>query len=108
MVYKGPTNQPTKETTMSFNVTIALADRYAAAKAAHDAAVEALDALKAEVKALGQERISGVTCDLTLSLFSQRRVDNKKLQAFLTEDQIESCKVESVQERITIKAKGIK
>ena len=108
MVYKGLTNQPTKETTMSINVTITLADRYAAAKAAHDAAVEALDALKAEVKALGQERISGVTCDLTVSLSEQRRVDSKLLQALLTEEQIESCKKPVLVETIRVKAKGIK
>lgn len=92
---------------MSINVTISLADQFAAAKAAADAAVAALEDLKAQVKALGQERIIGVTCDLTLSLVGQQRIDQKLLKAFLTEDQINACKVESVQERITIKAKGI-
>jgi hypothetical protein len=93
---------------MSYNVTISLADQYAAAKAAADAANEALDALKAEIKAAGIERHIGVTCDVVLSLVGQQRIDQKLLKAFLTEDQINACKVESVQERITIKAKGIK
>lgn len=93
---------------MSINVTISLADQYAAAKAAVEAATAALDDLKAQVKALGQERIIGVTCDLTLSLVGQQRIDQKLLKSFLTDAQIEACKVESVQERITIKCKGMK
>jgi hypothetical protein len=93
---------------MSYNVTISLADQYAAAKAAADAANEALEALKADIKAAGIERHIGVTCDVVLSLVGQQRIDQKLLKAFLTEDQINACKVESVQERITIKAKGIK
>jgi enamine deaminase RidA (YjgF/YER057c/UK114 family) len=93
---------------MSFNVTIALADQYAAAKAAADAAVEALDALKAQIKAAGLERHIGVTCDVVLALSEQKRVDNALLKQFLTEDQIEACKKPVLVERITIKAKGIK
>lgn len=92
---------------MSFNVTISLADRYAAAKAAADAANEALDALKAEIKAAGIERHIGVTCDIVLSLSEQRRVDTKLLQALLTEEQIEACKKPVLVETIRIKAKGI-
>lgn len=93
---------------MSFNVTISLADRYATAKAAADAATEALDALKAEIKAAGVERHIGVTCDLVLSLSEQRRVDNKLLATLLTEEQIENCKKPILVERITIKPKGLK
>ena len=93
---------------MSFNVTICLADQYAAAKAAADAANEALDALKAQIKASGIERHVGVTCDLVLALSEQRRVDNKLLQALLTEDQIEACKKPILVETIRIKPKGIK
>ena len=89
------------------NVTISLADRYAAAKSAADAANAALEALKKEVKALGQEKVFGVTCDLTLSLSEQLRVDNKLLQNFLTEDQINACKKPVLVETIRVKAKGI-
>lgn len=93
---------------MSFNVTITLADQYAAAKYALDAATEALDALKKQIKASGIENHIGVTCDLTLSLSEQRRVDNKLLQAFLTEDQIEACKKPILVETIRIRPKGVK
>lgn len=93
---------------MSFNVTISLADQYAAAKAAADAANEALDALKKQIKAAGIEHHIGVTCDLVLSLSEQRRVDNKLLQNLLTEEQIESCKKPVLVETIRIKPKGIK
>jgi hypothetical protein len=93
---------------MSINFTIALADQYAAAKAAADAAVEALDALKAQIKAAGLERHIGVTCDVVLALSEQKRVDNALLKQFLTEDQIEACKKPVLVERITIRPKGIK
>lgn len=92
---------------MTMNVTISLADQYAAAKAAADAANEALDALKDQIKALGIPVIYGVTCDLTLDLAEQRRIDNKALKSFLTDDQIEACKKPVLMHRITVKAKGI-
>jgi hypothetical protein len=93
---------------MSFHTTIALADQYAAAKAAADLANEALDALKKQIKAAGIETHVGVTCDVTLSLSEQRRVDTKLLQALLTDEQIEACKKPVLVETIRIKAKGIK
>lgn len=93
---------------MSFNITISLADQFAAAKAAADAAIEALDALKAQIKAMGQQVHVGVTCDLVLSLSEQRRVDTKLLQALLTDEQIETCKKPILVETIRIKPKGIK
>lgn len=92
---------------MTVNVTITLADRYAAVKAAFDAAAEAMDAIKKEVKALGQERIIGVTCDLTLSLSEQLRIDNKALLQFMTEKEIELCKKPVLIETIRVKAKGV-
>ena len=93
---------------MTFNSPIALADQYAAAKAAADAAIAALDAIKDQIKAAGIERHIGVTCDVILALSEQRRVDNKLLSALLTEDQIEACKKPVLVETIRIKAKGIK
>ena len=92
---------------MSINFTISLADRYAAAKAAADAAVAALDLLKAEIKAAGIERHIGLTCDIVLALSEQQRIDNKLLQKYLTDDQIEACKKPVLVERITIKPKGL-
>lgn len=93
---------------MSFNSTISLADQYAAAKAAADDAVAALDALKAQIKASGIERHIGVTCDVVLGLSEQRRVDNTLLQALLSAEQIEACKKAILVETIRIKPKGIK
>ena len=93
---------------MSFQSNISLADQFAAAKAAADDAVAALDALKAQIKASGIERHIGVTCDVVLALSEQRRVDNILLQSFLSAEQIEACKKAILVERITIKPKGIK
>lgn len=92
---------------MTVNVTISLADQYAAAKAAADAANEALDALKDQIKALGMPVVYGVTCDLHLDLAEQMRLDNKALKAFLTDTQIDACKKPVLMHRITVKAKGI-
>lgn len=93
---------------MSINITISIADQYAAAKAAADAAIAALDAIKAQIKASGVERHIGVTCDVVLALSEQKRVDNTLLKQFLSEEQIDACKKPILVERITIKAKGIK
>ena len=93
---------------MTFNSPIALADQYAAAKAAADDAVAALEALKAQIKASGIERHIGVTCDLVLSLSEQRRVDNALLKNMLSDEQIEACKKPILVETIRIKPKGIK
>lgn len=82
---------------------VSLADRYAAAKAAADAALEALDALKAEIKALGKEKIEGVTCDVFLVLSEQRRVDQKLIPAEI----LEACKRPVLVETIRVKARGI-
>lgn len=88
-------------------MTVTLADRYAAAKNAADAATKALDALKAEIKAMGVETIVGITCDLKLSLSEQMRIDNSLLKNFLTDDEIDLCKKPVLVERITVKAKGL-
>ena len=92
---------------MSINFTISLADRYAAAKAVADAAAEALDALKAEIKAAGIERHIGVTCDVILTLSEQRRIDNKLLQSYLTDDQINACRKAVLVETIKLIPKGL-
>lgn len=92
---------------MSLMTTIPMADRYAAAKAAADAANAALEALKEEIKELGMPVLHGITCDLHLDLAEQRRIDNKALKQFLTDDQIEACKKPVLMHRITVKAKGV-
>ena len=88
-------------------MTITLADRYAAAKNAADVANKALDALKAEIKAMGVETLTGVTCDLVLSLSEQMRLDQGLVKNFLTDDEINLCKKPVLVETIRIKAKGL-
>ena len=88
-------------------MTITIADRYAAAKAAADAANAALEALKKEIKELGQERHVGVTCDIVLALSEQRRLDSKLLEQFMTPEEIDLCKKPVLVETIRIKAKGL-
>ena len=95
------------EMTMTAMSPIPLADRYAAAKQAFDAAKEALDALKEEVKELGMERLTGITCDLTLSLSEQRRLDQQLLALYLTDAEIDACKKPVLVETIRVKAKGV-
>jgi len=88
-------------------MTVTLADRYAALKNAADTATKALDALKAEIKAMGVETIVGVTCDLKLSLSEQMRLDASLLKNFLTDAEIELCKKSVLVETIRVKAKGL-
>jgi hypothetical protein len=88
-------------------MTITLADRYAAAKVAADAANKLLEDLKKEVKELGIETLVGVTCDLKLCLSEQHRLDTALLKNFLTEDEINLCKKPVLVETIRVKAKGL-
>lgn len=92
---------------MEIRMTVTLADRYAALKNAADTANKALDALKAEIKAMGVETIVGVTCDLKLSLSEQKRLDASLLKNFLTDAEIELCKKPVLVETIRVKAKGL-
>ena len=73
-----------------------LADRYAAAKAAADAAEAALKALKAEVDATGFDIIEGVDCDLAIHLSQRSSISEELLMAKfgITKEQLQSCKVE--------------
>lgn len=84
-----------------------LADRYAAAKAAAEAANKELEALKKEIKALGQERLTGITCDIVFELREQRRLDTKALEQFMTPAELDLCKKPVLIEVLTIKAKGL-
>ena len=73
-----------------------LADRYAAAKSAYDAADAALKLLKAEVGATGFDYLSGFDCDLSIHLSQRPSISEKLLmeQFGITKEQLESCKVE--------------
>jgi hypothetical protein len=88
---------------MTVNVTIALADRYAAVRAARDAAQKELDALSKEIKALGQETLHGVTCDLHLCLSEQQRVDQSLIDPAI----LDAARRPVLVETIRVKAKGI-
>jgi len=82
-----------------------LADRYAAAKFAADEATKIVDALKAEIKALGQEELEGDFCFVTLSLAERTTFDGKTAQTYLTAEQVASCQRKSLVETIRVKAK---
>jgi RHH-type proline utilization regulon transcriptional repressor/proline dehydrogenase/delta 1-pyrroline-5-carboxylate dehydrogenase len=69
--------------------------------------ISRIDALKAEIKAMGVETITGVTCDLVLSLSEQLRLDQGLVKNFLTDDEIALCKKPVLVETIRIKAKGL-
>lgn len=84
-------------------MTIALADRYAAAKFALDQATKELEALKKEVKGLGIEVLHGETCDITLSLSEQMRVDQSLIDPAI----IAAARRPILVETIRVKAKGL-
>lgn len=86
-------------------MTKTLADRYAAAKEIADRANKELDALKAEIKALGKEELIGNDCIVTLSLSERTVVDGKKALSFLTDEQAAACQKTSLVETIRVKAK---
>ena len=73
-----------------------LADRYAAAKAAFDAADKALKALKLEVEAQGADFLAGVNCDLSVHLSQRPAVSEDLLFAKygITLTELDTCKVE--------------
>lgn len=89
---------------------ISLADRYAAAKAAYDAADAALKAIKAEVNALGTDRVIGDEVDLLISLRASKVLSEALLleRHGVTKAQVEACKVEgNVSPVINIRAKKV-
>jgi len=88
-------------------MTLPLADRYAAAKAAFDAAEKALDALKSEIKAAGAETHTGITCDVVLSLYERTTFSGTTAKQFLTDAEIKLCEKVGLVEKITVKAKGL-
>mgnify|MGYP003347172131 CR=1 FL=1 len=85
-----------------------LADRYAAAKAAADAADAVLKEIKAEINALGTDKIVGTTCDLQITLRASKVLSEALLleRHGVTLAQVNSCKVEgTISPVISIKAK---
>ena len=65
-----------------------LADRYIAAKAALDVAQAAVDAINAEIKALGVDRLEGTEKDVINVLSERTSIDVKLAKQALTVEQI--------------------
>lgn len=82
-----------------------LADRYAAAKAAYDAAEAALKAVKAEVEAEGRTEIAGTNVILTVTPTERKGFDAKLARTFLTDEQAAACVTVSEFNTIRIKAR---
>ena len=85
-----------------------IADRFTAAKAAADAANAVLAEIKAEIDALGVDRIEGTNTDLVISLRASKALSEVLLLERLgvTLAQVNSCKVEStISTVINVKAK---
>lgn len=71
------------------NVT--LADRYAAAKAAYDAADAALKALRKEVLETGADVLQGEDNVLTVVLSERKQFDTDAAKKLLTKEQVATC-----------------
>ena len=84
-----------------------LADKYAIAKQEADAALATLDAIKAEIRALGRETLEGTHVVVTLSLSERRTFDSKAAAQFLTADQVAACTRVSQVETIRIKPRVV-
>lgn len=63
-----------------------LADEYGQLKGEIDARAERIDAIKAELKARGEERIEGRQVTLTIATQVTTRLDTKALKAALGDD----------------------
>lgn len=81
-----------------------IADDYAVAKAAFDAAKEALDAVKALVDETGRAELVGSTFRLDVNIFERAALDAAAAKKFLTEEQIKSCTKVSTVRTIKVKA----
>lgn len=80
-----------------------LADRYAAAKGALDAAQKAVDELKAEIKAAGQTRLEGAFYVVEVGLSERATLDTKLVKGILSEEQVAACTKVTMVETVRIK-----
>lgn len=80
-----------------------LADRYAAAKGALDAAQKAVDELKAEIKAAGQPRLEGAFYVVEVGLSERATLDTKLVKGILSEEQVAACTKVTMVETVRIK-----
>ena len=80
-----------------------LADRYAAAKGALDAAQKAVDELKAEIKATGIPRLEGAFYVVEVGLSERATLDSKLAKEMLSAEQVAACTKVSMVETVRIK-----
>ena len=71
--------------------SLSLADRFAILKADADAINKEFEAVKAEIKATGLEKIEGENATVVVSLSERSMFDTKAAKEFLTDEQIASC-----------------
>lgn len=80
-----------------------LADAYAAAKAAFDAANAQLELLKAEVRERGKPSLAGSTVLVKLDLRERASLDTAAVKALLTPEQFAAVSRSTVYPVVTIK-----
>ena len=88
-------------------MTINLADRYALLKTEIDRLTADLDVCKAEIRALGRERIEGTSVIVTLSLSERASLDTVAVKRLLTPEQISACTRTTQIETIRIKPRVV-
>ena len=88
-------------------MTINLADRYALLKTEIDRLTADLDVCKAEIRALGRERIEGTSVIVTLSLSERASLDTVAVKRLLTPEQIGACTRTTQIETIRIKPRVV-
>lgn len=86
---------------------ITLADHYAAAKEALDAAEKLVRDLRREILATGCETVEGDLAIISVALSERKTLDSVAVKAFLTADQIEACTKVSLVETLRIKPRII-
>ena len=84
---------------------LSLADRFAILKADADAINKEFEAVKAEIKATGLEKIEGENAIVVVSLSERSMFDAKAAKEFLTDEQIASCTNVTLVETLRLKPK---
>lgn len=99
-----PMMAPKMHMEIPMNVSnLPLADRYAAAKGALDAAQKAVDELKAEIKATGIPRLEGAFYVVEVGLSERATLDSKLAKEMLSAEQVAACTKVSMVETVRIK-----
>ena len=88
-------------------MTNTLADRYAAAKEALDAAEQLVKELRREILVTGGDLVEGESCNVVVSLSERNSLDQTMVRSMLTEEQIAACSKVALIETLRIKHKKI-